>query len=351
MGRVTLQTIADELGVSRTTVSNAYSRPDQLAPALRERILATAQRLGYSGPDAAARTLRRGRAGAIGLLFTESLGFVLSDPFAVSFLHGIAETAEQYHSGLLLASSRQDDGGVDAVQNAVVDGFCIYCLEEDSRAFEAIRRRNLPYVQTFGTSSDPDVSFAAVDDRGAAASAARHLIELGHRRLAVISDCGIPDGHLGPVDPGSLQYGTDAKSRMTGYLDAAREAGLDPASVQFAHATDNSMDAGNAAMKRLLDLEPRPTGVLSITDMMALGALTALDEHGLAAGRDVSVVGFDDVPQAASAGLTTVRQPGREKGRVAARLLLDPPADPADRRVVLPTELVARASSGPPRSD
>lgn len=349
MGRVTLQTIADELGVSRTTVSNAYGRPNQLAPKLRERILETAQRLGYAGPDAAARTLRRGRAGAIGLLFTEALGFVLSDPFAVSFLHGIAETAEEYHSGLVLASSRQDDGGVDAVQNAVVDGFCIYCLEEDSRAYDAIRRRNLPVVQTFAVSDDPAVSYAAVDDRGSAANAARHLIELGHRRLAAIADCALPEGHLGPVDAASVQYDTDARSRLSGYLDAARDAGLDPASVQFVHAKDNTTDAGSAAMKRLLDLDPRPTGVLAITDMLALGALGALDENGLTAGRDVSVVGFDDVPRAATAGLTTIRQPGREKGRVAGRLLLDPPENPADRRVLLPTELVVRASSGPPR--
>lgn len=349
MGRVTLQTIADELGVSRTTVSNAYSRPDQLAPKLRDRILETAKRLGYAGPDAAARTLRRGRAGAIGLLFTESLAFMLSDPFAVSFLHGIAEVAEEYHSALVLTSSRSDDGGADAVQNAVVDGFCVYCLKEDFRAYEAIRRRNLPIVQTFGMSDDPTVSCVAVDDRVGGADAARHLIELGHRRLAVLTDSGIPVGHLGPVDPATVRYETGARSRLTGYLDAAREAGLDPATLQFVHARGNSADAGKAAMTRLLDLDSRPTGVLATTDLLALGALAALDGHGLAAGRDVSVVGFDDVPQAAAAGLTTVRQPGREKGRVAGRLLLEPPAEPADRRVLLPTELVVRASSGPPR--
>jgi DNA-binding LacI/PurR family transcriptional regulator len=350
MGRVTLQTIADELGVSRTTVSNAYSRPNQLAPKLRERILETAQRLGYAGPDAAARTLRRGRSGAIGLLFNEPLTYALSDPFATTFLHGFAESAEQHNVNLLITSMRDDDLGVSTVQSAVVDGFCVFCLEEDSPIFEAVRRRALPVVQLFG-SDDPTVSYVSVDDRGAAVDAARYLIELGHRRLAVIVDGGIPLGHFGPVDPDTVRYRHNAHSRLTGYLDAAREAGIDPRSVPFVRAPENTTDAGKEAMGRLLDLDPRPTGVLCISDVLAIGALSALDERGLVAGRDVSVIGFDDIPLAARTGLTTVRQPGREKGRVAGRLLLDPPDKPEDRRVLLPTELVVRESSGPEKNE
>lgn len=349
MARVTLQTIADELGVSRTTVSNAYSRPNQLAPKLRERILETAQRLGYAGPDAAARTLRRGRAGAIGLLFNESLSYALSDPFATAFLHGFAESAEQHSVNLLITSMRDDDEGVSTVQSAVVDGFCVFCLEVDSPIFEAVHRRGLPVVQLFG-SDDPSVSYVTVDDRAGAADAARHLITLGHRHLAVITDGGIPAGHFGPIDPADVPYRHGAHSRIPGYLDAAREVGIDPRTVCFVHVPENTTDAGRAAMHRLLDLDPRPTGVVTMSDIQALGALSALPERGLVAGRDVSVVGFDDIPQAAAAGLTTIRQPAREKGRVAGRLLLEPPDDPADHRVLLPTELVARESSGPPKT-
>lgn len=349
MGRVTLQTIADEIGVSRTTVSNAYSRPDQLAATLRTKILTTAERLGYAGPDAAARTLRSGKAGAIGLVFTEPLGFVLSDAFAGTFLHGIGETAEQHGVGLLLTSVQPEDTSLAAVHNAVVDGFCIYCIDYDTVVFDAIRHRGLPIVHSYQV-SDPTASFAAIDDRKAAEDAARHLIELGHRRLAVIADCTLPVGHLGPLDQTTIDAFAegDSRSRLTGYLDAVRAAGLDPASVQFAWAASNTMGAGNAAMLSLLERMPWPTGVLAGTDLLALGALTALDVRNLRAGRDVSVVGFDDIPRAAAAGLTTIRQPGRQKGRVAGRLLLDPPDDPADRRVTLPTELVKRESTGPP---
>lgn len=349
MSRVTLQTIAEEVGVSRTTVSNAYSRPDQLRPDLRERIFTTAKQLGYSGPDAAARTLRKGRASAIGLLFTESLSFTLSDEFAVSFLHGVAETAEEHDVGLVLTSVSDGGKGVAMVRNAVVDGFCIYCQAEDSEGTDVIKQRGLPIVHTYQV-SDPDASYAAIDDYKAAADAARHLIDLGHRRLAVIADCLVPTGHMGPLDRTVIdQYPEgDARSRLSGYQDACSEAGIDPQTLTYVFATSNTMGAGNAAMLRLLEEMPWPTGVLAGTDVLGLGALTALDVHGLTAGREISVVGLDDIPRAAQAGLTTIRQPGRQKGRTAASLLLDPPADPADRRVVLPTELVARESTGPP---
>jgi DNA-binding LacI/PurR family transcriptional regulator len=103
--RVTLQTIADALGVSRTTVSNAYNRPDQLATELRERILATARELGYSGPDPAARRLRSGRRDVVGLLFTEQLSYAFTDPAAVMLLQGIARATEAAGLALLLINA------------------------------------------------------------------------------------------------------------------------------------------------------------------------------------------------------------------------------------------------------
>lgn len=344
--RVTLQTIADSVGVSRTTVSNAYSRPDQLAPELRKRILRAADELGYAGPDAVARTLRKGRAGVIGLLFTETLGYMLSDPFAVAFLHGMAEAAEDHDVSVLLTSLRQDPPDVTAGK-AIVDGFCLYCVDDDAAALRAIRRRGLPVVQTRMT-ADPDVSYVAIDDRAAAATAAEHLVASGHRRLGVLVPSMLPPGYVGPLDQAALDAAPpcDTKDRLLGYLDAARAAGVGAEDIHIARADANSVDAGVAAARLLLDAAP--TGVLAVTDMLALGTIAVLRERKLVVGEQVSVVGIDDVPAAAEAGLTTIRQPGREKGRVAGRLLLDPPDEPGARRVVLPTELVVRGSSGPP---
>src|SRR5690349_22317690 len=126
--RATLQTIADVLGVSRSTVSNAYNRPDQLAPELRERILAVAADLGHAGPDPAARRLRTGHAGAIGLLFTEALSYAFTDPAAVVFLEGLAREAEASGTALLLVPSPPGADAAQAVRDAVVDGLCIYSM-------------------------------------------------------------------------------------------------------------------------------------------------------------------------------------------------------------------------------
>jgi DNA-binding LacI/PurR family transcriptional regulator len=117
--------------------------------------------------------------------------------------------------------------------------------------------------------------------------------------------------------------------------------------VLVLNAEANSRTAGAAAVAYALDRAERATAIVACTDVLALGVLDALATRGLRPGRDVSVTGFDDIPEAADAGLTTVRQPSTDKGRIAGELLLDSPEDPARRHVVLPTSLVVRASTGP----
>src|SRR5918997_1829371 len=144
--RATLQTIADAVGVSRSTVSNAYNRPDQLNPRLRARILAVAAELGYAGPDPAARRLRTGHAGAIGLLFTEALSYAFTDPGAVGFLEGLAREAEAGGTALLLIPSPPGGDAAAAVREAVVDGLCIYSMADDQPSVRAALERGLPTV-------------------------------------------------------------------------------------------------------------------------------------------------------------------------------------------------------------
>ena len=194
--RPTLQTVADRVGVSRSTVSNAYSRPDQLSPALRDRIFEAARELGYSGPDAAARSLRSGKAGAIGLLFTAALSYAFTDPYAVQFLRGLAETAERHGTNLLLVPIPGDDeeAAVRTVRNAVVDGFCVYCVPAGHGALRAIRSRGLPLVSAEQPAdADPTAMFVGIDERAAARAAAGHLARLGHRRVAIVSDFLVPE--------------------------------------------------------------------------------------------------------------------------------------------------------------
>lgn len=347
----TLQTVADAVGVSRSTVSNAYSRPDQLSPELREKIFEAAQRLGYSGPHPAARSLRKGRVGAIGVLFSATLSYAFTDPYAVQFLSGLAETAERHDAGLLLMPLSGDrESAAAAVQNAVVDGFCVYCLPDWDEAYASLRMRRLPVVSADAQAqAEPHARFVGIDEAAATREAGRHLVALGHRRIGVIADWIVPERVTRPVRldaPEDVPYYV-SRERLTGYRDALAEAGVPWSEVTAVNVAQNSRQAAAAAAAHLLDRAPRVTAIVAVSDILALGVLDAIHARGLRPGRDVSVVGFDDIPDAAVLGLTTVRQPAMDKGRIAGTLLLDPPASEQECRVLLPTELVVRASTGP----
>jgi DNA-binding LacI/PurR family transcriptional regulator len=345
MGRVTLQTVAAAAGVSRSTVSNAYNRPDQLSAQARRHVLETAQRLGYAGPDAAARSLRSGRAGALGVLFTETLSYALSDPYAVEFLRGLASVAQAHATGLLLVPIDEVDSEAACVatRQAVVDGFCLECVAETSPLVDVVLSRGLPMV----TTTDPverEVAFVGIDERAAARDAAEHLARLGHRRVTVVVDGRPPFAAEGAVpleDAVSNAVDRNSALRLLGFCD-----GLPHGDLDVVAATRNSREDGQQVAAQILDRRDRPTAVLTISDVMALGVLDAMHQRGLTAGREVSLVGFDDIPAARDTALTTVRQPVYEKGRLAGLRLLEPDTLP-DQKVVLPTELVVRASTGP----
>ncbi len=351
----TLQTIADELGVSRSTVSNAYSRPDQLSPELRRRILATAERLGYPGPNPSARSLRRGKVDAIGVLLTANLSMAFRDPYAVAYLRGLAEAAERRETSLLLIPLPHDDqeGALNAVRNAAVDAFCVYCVPNWHRALEIIGWRGLPVVggedpAIVGGVPGSTVGFVGIDERAAARRLATHIGALGHRRVAIVAHWITDDGVTGVVDasPDDLRYYVSGE-RVRGYRDALVAAGVPWADVTLVNAAENDRAVGAEAAAHALDRLDRSTAILTTSDVLALGVLDALAVRGLRPGRDVSVTGFDDIPEAAAVGLTTIRQPSDERGRIAGELLLDPPAEPGARHRVLPTTLVVRATTGP----
>src|SRR4051794_25351500 len=141
----TLMTVARAVGVSPTTVSNAYNRPHKLSPALRERILRAAHDLGYAGPDPAARSLRRGRAGSIGLLFGEALTYVFQDPGAIEFLRGLAEGTARQNTVLQLIAALDADGeeGATLLANAIVDGLVVWSLPDRHPLLRLARERNI----------------------------------------------------------------------------------------------------------------------------------------------------------------------------------------------------------------
>jgi DNA-binding LacI/PurR family transcriptional regulator len=340
--RVTLKTIAEAVGVSRTTVSNAYNRPDQLAPELRERILGTARELGYSGPDPAARRLRSGRRDAVGLLVTEGLSYTFTDPASVLLLQGIARATEDAGLALLVVPER---GGV---RDAVVDAFCLYSMPAEHPNVAAAQDRGVPLVVV----DEPRIeghAFVGIEDRHGARLAAEHLLALGHRRFALLIDPTQLDGYAGPLTPEREAAAPSVTflERVAGYRDALEAADIAWERVPRFELPANLPERGLEGARLALASDPRPTALIAATDQLALGAIEAAREAGLRVPEDLSIVGFDDVPGAAWArpALTTVRQPLFEKGAVAGRLLT---AGAAPREVILPIELVVRGSTAPP---
>ncbi|RKN15725.1 LacI family DNA-binding transcriptional regulator [Micromonospora musae] len=349
----TLQAVADAVGVSRSTVSNAYARPDQLSAALRRRILETAKTIGYPGPNPTARSLRRGFVGSIGVLFTSRLSYAFTDPFAVRFLAGVSEAAERHGVSLLLVPIPSDlEDARRAVENASVDSFCVYCVGDEAWALDAINARGLPFVTTAPRDdAGPDDRYVGIDERAAARGVAAHVASLGHRRVALLGDAVLPDAPAGPLRLSGVDQvpHPTTRGRLAGFADAFAEVGVAWSDLTVLTATGNDRRAAAAAVAGLFDRPDPPTAVLACSDVLALGVLDALGED--ADRPDVSVTGFDDIAEAAAVGLTTVRQPAEEKGRISAELLLDPPADPTAGHVLLPTALVVRTSTRPvPRS-
>lgn len=350
--RGTLASLAAELGVSRTTVSNAYNRPEQLSAALRERILTTAEEMGYPGPDPTARSLRTRRVGALGVLLTEHLSYAFEDLASVDFLAGVAEASYGSDNALTLVPvGPEPPGGTTAairqVNQTVVDGFVVYSVAEQDPHLAAVRARQLPMVICDQPADITALPFVGIDDFTAIQPAARALLAAGHRRIGILSIRMYrvrADGYLthDNIRDASLHV---QRHRVLGALSVFRAAGLDPEQIPVVTRHINDRANSLAAARELLEKNPELTAVLCTTDSMAFGVLEYARERGISVPADLSVTGFDGVQLALERGLSTVVQPNKQKGAVAGKLLLEliddrvndrPPAKTAPRQI-LPT--------------
>jgi hypothetical protein len=259
----------------------------------------------------------------------------------------VAVTEGRYRDArapLARLSASHDHGIVDLELELITD----WWARGPARAESDHMRRDLLAADALGARQikvAPDVTDGPWErDRWVAEFAA----QLGHRRVAIIGD------HLlaGPTRPVTLRTPDDvgyygSRERLRGYYDAFREAGVDWSGITTISTDVNSKEAGTTAAAFLVDQADPPTAVVAFSDILALGVLDALATRGLRPGHDVSVIGFDDIPEAANAALTTIRQPAADRGRLSGQLLLDPPKDPTGWQVMLPTELVVRDSTRP----
>jgi LacI family transcriptional regulator len=340
MNRLTIEEIADLADVSRSTVSRVLNNHPSVRPSVRARVQQVIQDNRYT-PRAAARSLASRRTNVVGLLIPRSAATIFSDPFFPHVIQGITETCSNRGYFLLLSMvtvEREQDFYERVLRGRHVDGLIMMSSDIDDPILPLLIRDDSPLVLVGRHPYLADVSSADVDNRDGAVQAVRHLIELGHRRIATIT---------GPL------YMVAAMDRRDGYKQALAEAAI-PIRPDLIVESDFTQAGAYGAMHQVLQLAERPTAVFTGSDVMAAGALRALHEVGLRVPEDMALVSFDDLPLASilTPPLTTVHQPLNELGAAAADLLLDRLEQPDDHHQPshkrLATHLVVRQSSGAP---
>lgn len=325
--RISLAYLAQELGVSRTTVSNAYNRPEELSPELRAKILNKAEALGYAGPDPMARSLRTKRVGSLGILLTEELTYAFEDQASVDLLAGMAKACSGSQNTLTLIpvgpNTYDDLDALNLVNQAVVDGFVVYSVAKRDPYLEAVAKRSLPTIICDQPNDDPRFPFIGIDDYAAIAPAAQSLVDAGHRKIGILCIRLSPEAHNGQVTARRLQHAAHhvQKARVLGALDVFRAAGIDPQSVPIIERHINDRANNYSAAEQLLTTYPELTAVLCTTDTMAFGVLEYACTHGIVVPEDLSVTGFDGIDRALTRNLTTVIQMNKDKGMAAGRVL------------------------------
>lgn len=344
MGRPRIGDVAERAGVSKTAVSFAFNKPEHLNAVTRERILSAATELGYR-PSPIARRLASRRTKQVGLVVPQSTHDIFANPFIPELIRGIGDVCDA--QGIALVVVPPVHGSIaTAIKEALVDGLILLGLEADHPELADLQRSGLPVV-ALDVERWSGASIIAVDDVAGAREAAIHLAELGHRDIAVILIAQHPDT---PVDE---QQGVSAR-RLAGIRHGLAAAGAADARLRILSAPV-SEEGGRAAFDALGD-GPLPTAVMTMSDVTAIGLMNAANDAGLKLPEELSVVGFDDIPAAAwvTPRLTTVHQPIREKGRLAALRLIDAIGSGEGRthsREILPTRLAVRGSTARARTN
>nr|HID12460.1 LacI family transcriptional regulator [Anaerolineae bacterium] len=334
---VTLQDIATRLGVSVATVSRALAGYPGVAPATRQRVLQAAQEMGYH-PNVVARRLQKQRTDTIGFIIPTH-GPRFSDPYFSELLAGIGNGAAEQDYDLLVSTCSPDTlDEIQAyerfVQGRRVDGVLVVRTREQDARIAYLLEQQFPFV-AFGRSRvEGDFCYLDVDGTVGIREATRHLINLGHRRIALI------------LPPKNLTF---THYRRLGFEEAMAEAGLpiEETLVAYGDLTERS---GHEAGRSWLTRNDPPSGIVACNDLMALGVISAAQGLGLTVGRDVAVTGFDDVSLAAHSHppLTTVRQPIYEIGRRICEMLIHLLRGEMleERHVILEPQLMVRESCG-----
>jgi len=329
----TLVEIAKRAGVSRSTVSRVVNGDPNVSDTTREQVLAVIKRNNYQ-PNVAARSLAAGRTKILGLVIPAGVSALFSDPYFPLLIQGVSSACNAHdHSVMLWLAEPEYERRMihQIINNALIDGVLVSSMLLDDPLVLALVQSDKPFVLVGRHPTNRKISYIDVDNREGAREAVAHLLRLGRKRIATVT---------GPLN---TIAGVD---RRDGYLAALRERGM-RANDKLMAEGDFTEEGGYASAQRLL--AQAPDALFCASDMMALGALRALREADRRVPEDVALIGFDDMPFAARTAppLTTVRQPIQRMGALAAETLMDMATNQNSRprRVILPTELVIRATS------
>lgn len=330
---VTIREVAEKAGASVTTVSHVINETRHVSDEVRLRVLEAMKELNYR-PNALARSLRMGHTHTLALILPDS-----SNPFFAEVGRHIEDEAFRLGYSVILCNTqgdpRREDLYVDVLDKKQVDGIIFVATGEQVASLNFLRSRAMPVVVVNRDLANIEVDLIFTDNHQGGYLATRHLLDLGHRRIACIA---------GPSD---LTLGAD---RVDGYRRALEEAGL-AYDATLVHAGDYQPASGFRVTRELLARRSPPTALFACNDLMAIGALRAVDEVGCRVPADLSVIGFDDIDLArfTNPPLTTIAQDKTEIGLQAVRRLVEriSAKNGAFHRLILPTSLVLRASTGP----
>ncbi|MBL8096080.1 MAG: LacI family DNA-binding transcriptional regulator [Anaerolineales bacterium] len=332
--RPNLVEVAKASGVSRSTVSRVINNDPNVKAATRERVLAAIRSLNYQ-PNIAARGLASGRTHVLGLVIPQGVSALFSDPYFPILIQGISGACNRldYSVMLWLAEPEFERRMIRQVlHGGLIDGVIVSSMVLDDPIIQALVEHKKPFVLVGRHPHHTDVNFVDTDNVGGARDAVAHLMRLGRQRVATIT---------GPLN---MIPGAD---RRDGYLAAFNERGL-VSNPDLIIEGDFTEAGGYLAMQRLLP--HRPDAVFVASDVMAIGALRALQQANRRVPEDVALIGFDDIPAAARAQppLTSVRQPIQQLGDTAVQVLLDQINNPdqGPQRVLFPPTLMIRTSCG-----
>ncbi|MBN2548582.1 MAG: LacI family DNA-binding transcriptional regulator [Anaerolineales bacterium] len=333
----TLEEIARLAQVSRSTVSRVINNDPNVSPDTRQRVTEVIRELNFH-PNRAARSLAGGRTHVLGLVIPRAIISFFHDPFFPLLLQGVTSAcnARDYSVMLWLAEPGDEHRMVQQVLGiGLIDGILITSVLVNDQIVNRLNASKLPFV-VIGRYPDLECAcYVNVDNINSAREAVSYLLRLRRKRVATIT------GPLG------LYEGLD---RRDGYLAALKDRGL-PVDPHLVVEGDFTEDGGYQSALRLLP--HKPDAIFAASDMMAVGALRAIQEVGLRVPEDIALIGFDDLPivSRTQPPLTTVRQPIPQLGSAATEMLIDLIEHPTDqpRRVILPTELIIRKSCGSSR--